>query len=91
MIFSAFDKAISFGACIKSIENVLGNDIDQQIKKIYSTSAERNLPSFRDKSGIVNFESVGDRGYKSSNAVRKNAEKRNLIRKYNIKIIPYKV
>lgn len=52
MIFedAAFDRAISFSGCIKAIENVLGNDIDQQIKKIYSTSAEKKAyPLLRDK------------------------------------------
>lgn len=53
MIFedAAFDRAISFGACIKAIENILGNDIDQQIKKIYSTNDEKkSYPLLRNKS-----------------------------------------
>ncbi|WP_334470438.1 hypothetical protein [Arsenophonus sp. PmNCSU2021_1] len=61
MIFedAAFDRAISFGACIKAIENVLGNDIDQQIKKIYSTSAEKKTyPLLRDKSWDSEFPKV---------------------------------
>lgn len=61
MIFedAAFDRAISFGACIKSIENVLGNDIDQQIKKIYSTSVEKKTyPLLRDKSWDSEFPKV---------------------------------
>lgn len=52
MIFedAAFDRAISFGACIKAIENILGNDIDQQIKKIYSTNNEKkSYPLLRNK------------------------------------------
>ncbi|MBE0152635.1 hypothetical protein FOT80_24980, partial [Serratia fonticola] len=61
MIFedAAFDRAISFGACIKAIENVLGNDIDQQIKKIHSTSAEKKTyPLLRDKSWDSEFPKV---------------------------------
>lgn len=63
MIFedAAFDRAISFGACIKAIENVLGNDIDQQIKKIYSTNAEKKTyPLLRDKSWDSEFPKVLD-------------------------------
>jgi hypothetical protein len=61
MIFedAAFDRAINFGACIKAIENVLGNDIDQQIKKIYSTSVEkRTYPLLRNKSWDNEFPKV---------------------------------
>ncbi|MEV3817377.1 hypothetical protein RI537_14810 [Aeromonas salmonicida] len=50
MIFedAAFDRAISFGACIKTIENILGDGIDQQIKNIYSSSdKKKNYPLLR--------------------------------------------
>ncbi|WP_411752817.1 hypothetical protein [Serratia sp. (in: enterobacteria)] len=61
MIFedSAFERAISFGSCIKAIENILGNDIDQQIKKLYSHSDEKKTYSLlRNKSWDNEFPKV---------------------------------
>jgi hypothetical protein len=58
MIFddAALDRSINFGACIKAIENVLGNDIDQQIKKIYATNDEKkSYPILRNKSWDIEF------------------------------------
>ena len=58
MIFedASLDRAISFGSCIKAIENILGNDIDQQIKKIYSTNDEKeSYPLLRNKSWDDDF------------------------------------
>ena len=61
MIFedASLDRAISFGSCIKAIENILGNDIDQQIKKIYSTNDEKkSYPLLRNKSWDDDFPKV---------------------------------
>lgn len=61
MIFedASFERAISIGSCIKAIENILGNDIDQQIKKIYSTNDEKkSYPLLRNKSWDDDFPKV---------------------------------